>query len=206
MRLLGHPSTINSRKVLWTCVELGLTPVCEDWGGDSASPLDPVFLAINPKGLVPVWMEGDLILTESNTICRYLAAREGRADLLPADPAERARVEGWMDWQATELNGAWRHVFMGRVRNHRAFADARAQEASAAEWNRLMALLDAHLATTGAFVTGAQFTLADIVLALSTNRWEMTPMQRPDLPAVAAWMDRMADRPGFRLHCRNAIP
>ncbi len=206
MKLLGHPSTINTRKVLWTCAELGLTPETEDRGGGAASTLDPAFLAINPKGLVPVLVDGDLVLTESNSICRYLVAREGRADLLPADPAGRAGVESWMDWQATELNSAWRYVFMGRVRKHPAFADSEAQAESVAEWNRLMTLLDTRLVATGAYVTGPQFTLADIVLAVSANRWEMTPMERPDLPAVSAWMTRMADRPGFRSHCRNAIP
>lgn len=206
MKLLGHDTTINTRKVLWTCLELGLSPERESWGGGTASPLSEAFLAINPKGLVPVWIEGDLVLTESNAICRYLAARAGRDDLLPASPAERAIVEGWMEWQATELNSAWRHVFMGRVRAHPDFADPSLQAASAADWNRQMTMLDARLSVTGAYVAGDRFTLADLVLALSANRWEMTPMDRPALPAVADWMDRMADRPGFRAHCRNSIP
>lgn len=205
MKLLGQPKSINVRKVLWTCAELDLSPEREDWGGDARSTSDPQFLALNPKGLVPVLIDGDLVLSESNSICRYLAAREGRTDLLPATAAERAQVEAWMDWQAAELNNAWRFAFMGLVRKHPAFGDADAQLASIRSWNAAMTLLDERLASTGAYVCGAAFTLADIVLALSANRWEMTPMERPDLPAVAAWMDCMSSRPGFMAHCRNGI-
>ena len=34
----------------------------------------------------------------------------------------------------------------------------------------------------------------------------MTPMPRPDLPAVQAYYDRLAERPGFRVHGRNGMP
>lgn len=205
MKLLGQAKSINVRKVLWTCVELGLSPECDDWGGDTRSTSDPEFLALNPKGLVPALIDGTHVLTESNKICRYLAAREGRTDLLPESAAGRAAVEAWMDWQATELNNAWRVAFMGLVRRHPAYADPRAQLDSIQSWNNEMSLLDARLASTDAFVCGDTFTLADIVLALSTNRWQMTPMARPDLPAIEAWMDRLASRPGFTTHCRNGI-
>lgn len=205
MKILGHQNSINVRKVLWTCVELGLSPTCEDWGGDGQSISDPEFLSINPKGLIPVLVDGDFILSESNTICRYLAAREGQDDLLPKNPTARAKVEAWMDWQLSELNTAWRAAFMGLVRKHEDFADPDAQAASIQAWNSAMSLMDKQLSSTGAYICGDIFTLADIVLALSTNRWENTPMLRPDLPAVHAWMDRMSKRAGFISHCRNGI-
>jgi glutathione S-transferase len=94
---------------------------------------------------------------------------------------------------------------MGLVRKHADFADPDAQAASVKTWNSAMSLLDKHLASTGAYICGDIFTLADIVLALSTNRWENTPMTRPDLPAVNAWMDRMSKRAGFISYCRNGI-
>lgn len=206
MKILGQQKSINVRKVLWTCVELGLSPDCEDWGGETRSASDSEFLSINPKGLIPVLVEGDFVLTESNTICRYLAAREGRDDLLPREAAERAKVEAWMDWQLSELNTAWRAAFMGLVRKHPDFADPDAQAASVEAWNSATSLVDQQLASTGAYICGDMFTLADIVLALSTNRWESTPMTRPDLPAVNAWMDRMSKRAGFISYCRNGIP
>ncbi len=58
----------------------------------------------------------------------------------------------------------------------------------------------------GTCAAGAAFTLADVVLGLSTNRWLMTPMQRPALPAVNAWFARLRTRPGFLLHGDNGMP
>ncbi len=194
------------RKVLWTCAELGLAVEREDWGSGFRSPREPAFLALNPNGLVPVLVDGDTVLWESNTICRYLAAREGRTDLLPAGAAGRARVEQWMDWQATELNSAWRYAFMALVRRSPEHADPAAVRASVAAWNGAMALLDAQLARTGAHVAGDAFTLADVVLGLSAQRWRMTPMARPALPAVDAWLARLAPRAGFRDHVDNGQP
>ena len=107
LRVLGKASSINVRKVLWTCQELGLTLEREDWGSGFRSTQEPAFLALNPDGLVPVLIDGERVLWESNTICRYLVGREGCRDLLPQEPGARAAVEMWMDWQATDLNGAW---------------------------------------------------------------------------------------------------
>ena len=206
MKLLGQQNSINVRKVLWTCSELGLSPECENWGGSTRKTSDPGFLRVNSKGLVPVLIDDDLVLTESNTICRYLALREGRSDLLPEIPRQRAIVEAWMDWQATDLNSAWRYAFMGLVRQHPDFGDRNLQYQSIEEWNAAMCLLDAHLRQSGEFVCGHSFTLADIVLALSTNRWKLTPMDRPALHAVDAWIERLSARPGFGAQCENGIP
>lgn len=204
--LLGRPTSINVRKVLWTLAELGLPFEHQpEWAGER-SVRGPAFLALNPNGLVPVLRDGDLVLWESNTICRYLAGRERRTDLLPAEPAPRALVERWMDWQATELNSAWRHAFMALVRKDPRFDDPAQVAASNAAWNRQMALLDAQLAQTGLHVAGAAFTLADIVLAVSAHRWRSTPMEKPPLPAVEAWMRRLEGRAGYALCCGSDTP
>ena len=47
-----------------------------------------------------------------------------------------------------------------------------------------MRLLDEHFEKGGQFVTGEFFTLADVVLGLSTQRWLLTPMDKPHLDAL----------------------
>ena len=206
LQVLGRSSSINVRKVLWTCDELGLEPEHVAWGEGALSLQSPEFLALNPNALVPVLRDGELLLWESNTICRYLASRQGRHDLLPQIPAARARVEQWMDWQATELNNAWRYAFMALVRRSPAHADAAAIDASVANWNRHMSVLNDSLQRTQAFVAGGAFTLADVVLGLATHRWYATPMQRPALSAVERFYDRLCARPAFLRHGRNGLP
>jgi glutathione S-transferase len=206
MRVLGRASSINVRKVLWACDEIGLVFEHEPWGAGVRSTDDPAFKALNPNALVPVLVDDGFVLWESNTICRYLAARAGRTDLLPADAAPRASVEQWMDWQATELNTAWRYAFMALVRQSPQYTDAAAVAASADAWNRHMQILDTRLQHTGSYAAGPAFTLADVVLGLSTHRWFMTPIgPRPRLPAVEAYYERLSERPAFLRHGRNGI-
>lgn len=206
LQVLGRASSINVRKVLWTCAELQLDREHIEWGAGALSLTSPEFLALNPNGQVPVIRDGAITLWESNTICRYLAAKQGATDLLPAAPAARARVEQWMDWQATELNPAWRYAFMGLVRQSAQFQDRSQIDASIAAWNRHMGTLNETLAAGGPFLVGSTFTLADVVVGLSTHRWYATPIERPVLPAVAAYYERLSERPGFQAYGRNGIP
>ncbi|HEY6134739.1 MAG TPA: glutathione S-transferase [Rubrivivax sp.] len=198
LQVIGRASSINVRKVLWTCAEIGLGFERVDAGADHA--------ALNPNRLVPVIRDGEFVLWESNAICRYLARQHGRSDLLPTEPRAQADVERWMDWQAGELNNAWRYAFMGLVRKSPAHTDAAQIASSIAHWNRHIALLETRLQATGAFITGTHFTLADVVLGLSVQRWWLAPIDRPALPAVAGYHGRLLDRPGFRTWGANGDP
>lgn len=206
LRILGKASSINVRKVLWTCRELGLDYRREDWGAGFEATDKPEFLAMNPNGLVPVIEDENGVLWESNTICRYLAGKMERFDLLPAQPRERALVEQWMDWQATELNNSWRYAFLALARRNPAYTDPDQIADSARSWTATMAILERQLAGTGAYLLGDGFTLADIGIGLSVHRWFMTPLaERPVLPATAAYYDLLGARPGYLEHGRNAV-
>lgn len=206
LTILGKASSINVRKVLWLCEEIGLEYSREDWGADFRSTDDPAFLALNPHGLVPVLRDGDTVLWESNTILRYLATKHARHDLLPADPASRGKIEMWMDWQATEFNAAWSYAFQGLVRHNPACQDPAMLAQSIAGWTRQVAILDGRLQSSR-HVASDEFTLADIPVGLAVNRWFMTPIPlRPDFAAVSAYYDRLAGRAAFRSHGRNGLP
>lgn len=196
LRILGKASSINVRKVLWACEEIGIAYSRADDGPE---------LARNPNGLVPVIVDGDFVLWESNSIIRYLATKWDARALLPREAQARAGVDQWIDWQATEFNNSWRYAFSAIVRRNPAFDDARRIEESKSAWTRMVAILDAQLARTGAYVTGPAFTLADIPIGLSVNRWFMTPMTRPPFAAVASYYERLSARPAFLKHGRNGI-
>ncbi|HZB55065.1 MAG TPA: glutathione S-transferase N-terminal domain-containing protein, partial [Reyranella sp.] len=159
----------------------------------------------NPNGLVPVIVDGDFVLWESNSIIRYLANKSTAEALLPTEPQARAEVDRWIDWQATEFNSAWRYAFSAIVRKNPAFHDAREIEASKKQWTHMAAILDGQLARTLGHVAGAAFTLADIPIGLSVNRWFVTPFERPSFPHVKAYYERLSGRPAFLKHGRNGI-
>lgn len=108
MRLHDHPRSSNAQKVRFLLGVLGLAyerrrvpfePPRPDW-----------HLAVNPIGGIPALIDGELVLAESNTILRYLAEREGRDDLLPADAAERAQIDWLLDTVAMTLRPACREI------------------------------------------------------------------------------------------------
>ena len=96
LKILGKASSINVRKVLWTCVELDLPFEREDWGSGFQPTDAPAFLALNPNAMVPVIQDGDFTLWESNSIIRYLANQYGDGALYPAEARLRAGwINGW---------------------------------------------------------------------------------------------------------------
>ncbi|WP_166217375.1 glutathione S-transferase family protein [Pseudomonas atagonensis] len=206
LRILGKASSINVRKVLWTCTELQIPFEREDWGSGFKSTETPEFLALNPCAMVPVIQDGDFTLWESNSIIRYLATRDCGSPLYPADAKTRARIDQWIDWQASELNRSWSYAFMSLVRQSPKHQDSAALAGAIEQWSQNMAIVNRQLESTGAYIGGNQFSLADIPIGLSVNRWFETPLQHPHLPAVSAYYDRLNQREGFRLYGRNGTP
>jgi glutathione S-transferase len=206
LRIYGYAASINVRKVLWTCAELGLDFEREDWAGPFRPTSDPVFLALNPIGMVPVIDDDGIIIWESNTIARYLASSRGRVELLPTDPRQRAHIEMWMDWQASDFNNSWRVAFQGLVRKSPDHREASAIERSMASLSRMVALVDAQLAKSGGYICGAQFSLADIPIGLSIQRWRSIPADKPRLAHVDRYYERLCERTGFRLYGRDGGP
>jgi glutathione S-transferase len=206
LRILGKASSINVRKVLWTCAELQIPFTREDWGSGFRSTNTPQFLALNPCAMVPVIEDGDFTLWESNSIIRYLVSRYGGAQLYPSEPMARARVDQWIDWQASELNRSWSYPLMSLVRKSPDYQDSAALATGIEHWSKNMQILDRQLQSTGAYVSGEVFSLADIPIGLSVNRWFETPLAHPHLPAVSAYYDRLNQRNGYRLYGRNGTP
>ncbi len=202
-KVLGHTSSINVRKVLWTLDELGVAYEREDWGQGFSPTSDPKFLKLNPNALVPVLVDQHGPIWESNAICRYLAAD---TPLFPQERRQRALVDQWMDWQCTELNTAWRYAFAGLVRKTPGFDDPKQIQVSVTAWNTAMGLLSARLVDTGCYVAGDQFTLADIVLGLSAHRWLFSPIERESWPTISAYYERLKLRPAFQRWSLPEVP
>lgn len=196
LKVLGRVSSINVRKVLWVCDELGLAYEREDWGTGFRNVLDPSFLKLNPNAQVPVIVDGDVILWESHTILRYLANCYRAETLYPTEPLARAHVDQWLDWQANDLNPAWIYAFNSLARRSAEHHIPAAVALSITGWIRLMSVLDGHLRDRE-YVVSDTFSLADIAIGLSVTRWLATPFDKPNLPAVTAYYDRLSRRPAF---------
>lgn len=207
LEIYGRANSINVRKVLWMCGELGLAYERTDWGRGFRATSEPEFRSVSDFGVVPVIVDDGFVLRESNTIVRYLATKHGRDDLYPKGLRERATVEQWMDWASTDLYQGVRPVFLGLVVRMAPYKDQpEVIKAAGREWNGQMERLDRHLAASGPYVTGARFTIADIPVGLTVNRWAAIDFEKPALPAVSAYYERLSERPAFRAHGRNGTP
>ncbi len=207
LKIYGRANSINVRKVLWLCGEIGQKFEREDWGRGFKPTSDAAFQKVSQFGVVPVIDDEGFVLRESNTIVRYLASKHGRHDLYPTDLKQRATVEQWMDWAATDIYTSIRPVFLGLQVKMAPFKDDVAGiDAGKKEWARQMNLLDAHLAKHGPYVTGNSFTIGDISVGLIVNRWYGIAFDKPAFKAIQAYYDRLSERADYREHGRNGTP
>lgn len=195
LELWGRTNSVNVKKVLWTLEELNLAYVRHDAGGAFGVVDTPAYRAMNPNGLVPTLVDGDVTLWESNTICRYLAARHGDGRLLSTDPAVRAGTEQWMDW-CHSFAHPFRDVIFGLVRTPPEKRDLAAIERGRQACARLFTIADAALARQP-WLSGATFGLADIVLGTYAYVWFELAIARPATPHLTYWYEELRKRPAW---------
>ncbi|AJZ63370.1 hypothetical protein OI25_6513 [Paraburkholderia fungorum] len=209
MELYGRRNSINVQKVMWCLAELGLNEGRDfqriDAGLQFGVVDTPEFLALNPNGLVPTLVDGDVVLWESNTIVRYLASSREERALLPVNPAARAEVERWMDWQLGTLWATLRVAFLGLTRVPEAERNYDAIRASHLEAARLLRIVDDALSHQ-LFLAQRHFTVADIGVALAAVRWFDLALEFADVlgtyaqrPFLVDWLGRVIDRPAYRI-------
>jgi len=199
LKIWGRRNSINVMKVLWLCEELALPFDRVDAGMQYGVVNTPEYAAMNPNRKVPTIDDDGFVLAESNTIVRYLAAKHGREDLLPADPQARARVESWMDWASFSLAIAMTPLFWQLIRTPEDKRDPKVIAANAAEAERCMRILDGQLAGKP-HLAGRAFTLADVPAAAFVHRWLALPIEHPPLPRLEDYYRRMLERPAYRAH------
>jgi glutathione S-transferase len=193
----GRTNSINVQKVLWCCEELALSYDRKDAGGKFGIVNTPEYRALNPNGLVPTMDDDGFVVWESNVIVRYLCAKHGKDTLWPQDLRTRAIAEQWMDWHVSTYSPAIRDAFWQLVRTPPEQRDANAIAASARKSAEAMTLLDAHLARHP-FVAGDAFSMGDIPMGAGTWRYYQLAIERPSLPNLQRWLERLSERPAFR--------
>jgi glutathione S-transferase len=197
LRIWGRSTSINVQKVLWCCAELDVPYHRVDVGGPFGGNREPEYLRLNPNGLVPTISDGGFVLWESNAIVRYLATRYGMGTLCPEDLAERADADRWMDWQLGTLWAGFRPAFIGLVRTPPEERDQANIAAAIEKTAGNLAILDAHLAGRD-YVTGPSLTMADIPLGVTAYRWFNLDIERPPMPNLEAWYERLRARDPYR--------
>lgn len=200
MKLYSGPLSLFARKVEIALGEKGLdferemVPFSQEQG---YSPKHPAVLAANPKGQVPVLLDGPLALFDSTVIIEYLDEAYPAPPLMPTDPAARARCR-LLELTADEILLRPLQRLMHRTEPESPDPVRRRQletEAARAE-DELRALFrDIGARLEGEYLCGG-FSIADIGMFMSLLFARR--LRGPDLgevPVLAAWFERVAARP-----------
>lgn len=197
LRVWGRNNSTNVKKVLWCLEELGLSYERIDVGGQFGKLNDPQYRALNPNGLIPCLQDEDFILWESNTIVRYLAAQYGDNSLYLPDARQRASAEKWMDWATSSVVDPFKTVFIGLVRTAPERQNKEKIAQGIEQLNQLMTIADEVLSQQD-YLSGEHFGIGDIPLGCLAYAWFNLPIERPELPHLQRWYQRLTTRAAFQ--------
>ena len=126
-----------------------------------------------------------------------IARTYGEGGLQPADPGSLAHADQWMDWLTSTLAHPLVQVFFNKVRKPADQQDPDAIATGTAGCARLYGQLDSHLAGQD-YLAGDAFTMGDIPVGVTLYRYFNLDIERPALPNVTAWYERLQERAAYR--------
>jgi glutathione S-transferase len=188
-------------RVHWAIEELGIPYEGIKMDFKAGDTRKPDFLKINPNGKVPTLVDDGAPYFESVAINIHLGEKYGVAKGLW--PASGTRAHGlamsWITWAGVSLLSAATRVLINvspEIPEER--KNAKEAEVARKEFEDLLGLLDAHLASSP-YLAGDTFTIADAHIA--ADMWWYRMVIVPDLgrwPNLNGWVSRCMERPAFK--------
>ena len=195
-------NTPNGRKVSILLEELGVPYTAHRVSIMDGDQFKPEFLAISPNNKIPAIIDRNadggvpVSVFESGAILIYLAEKYGK--FLPTNPAGRAATLQWLMWQMGGLG-----PMTGQLGYFHKFAKEdvpHAKERYLNEVKRLFGVLNKQLETTGAYVTGDDYTIADIAIVpwvMALDFYGLADMIE-EQPAIKRYVDQIGERPAVK--------
>jgi glutathione S-transferase len=179
--------------------ELGVRYRLELVDRDKGAHKTPEYLRLNPAGLIPVLVDGELVLPETAAICLHLADRHPDAALAPAlGTAERAHYYRWFAYLTNTLQAEiLTHSYPERLADDEASAQMIRKHAR----RRIAVMLDLienHLRASGPWLLGANYSAVDPFLFVLCRWTRNLPSPARDRPAIRRLLDATLQRPAAR--------
>jgi glutathione S-transferase len=191
MKLYYHPLSGHSHRAHLGLSLLGIPHELAQVNLAEAEHKSPEFLKLNPFGQIPVLIDGDAVIADSNAILVYAVRKSGKTDWLPQTPDGEAAVQRWLSVAAGEIAygpcAARLITVFGRK-----FDAAEVIERA----HRVLGLIDAQLAGRD-FIAAATPTIADIALYSYIVNAPEGNVDLSGYPQVGAWLERIEALPGF---------
>jgi glutathione S-transferase len=100
LRLYRIPFSTNVERIALALAHKGVEVEYVEVDPDDRSPV----VAVSSQELVPVLIDGDLVLSDSPAILEYLEVRFPEPPLFPPEPARREELRSFLDW----FNQVWK--------------------------------------------------------------------------------------------------
>lgn len=196
-----HVPNSRSLRVIWLMEELE-----EPYEVETVTfPLDDKFLALGPTASIPTIVDGDIVMGESIAILQYLTGRRLQKSLElkitvgpKPDPAAYAEHLQLLHLGESSLMAPL--VLLGVTRK-RAPAEQRSNfttELCEERLARRMDALEARLTDGRTWITGEDFTIADISVGTALGYARSCGLDSLPGPRMSAWLDRVQARPAYR--------
>ncbi|SAK70788.1 glutathione S-transferase [Caballeronia calidae] len=194
MKLYYHPLSGHAHRALLFLNVLAIDHEEAFVDLAAAEHKTPEYLKLNCFGQVPVLVDGDTVIADSNAILVYLAKKSGDTTWLPETPAEAAAVQRWLSVAAGQIAFGPAAARLITVFG----AKFNAEEVIARAHN-VLKVIDSELANRDwiADIGSTHPTIADIALY---SYIASAPEGNVDLSAYAnvnAWLKRVEALPGF---------
>lgn len=146
---------------------------------------------LNPWGEIPILVDGDVVLRDSQAILVYLALKYAGSEWLPRDPAGMAEVVQWLSTAVNEIqNGPASARLIDKFGYSLDKADTLRRSA------RILPLLDAHLSRHDWLAAGHP-TIADCAVFPYVALAHEGGVNLEPYPNIQAWIRRVMGLPGF---------
>ncbi|MEN9887757.1 MAG: hypothetical protein RL758_2335 [Pseudomonadota bacterium] len=157
------------------------------------------YLQMNPRGQVPVLVDGDTVITQIVAICSYLADKFPEAGFLPKEPLARAKAMETFAWMNNTVHPTFTHYFMpGKFTSNEA-VHGDLKQAAAEQYRGLLAdiesMVKAKNAKGHAHMLGDKISPLDPYV-LTLLRWGTIAGINPaDYPETWAYVQKLATEP-----------
>jgi glutathione S-transferase len=201
MKLYMHPVSMTSRPVRLFIAESGIQVDEQLVDVMTGEHHGPAFSAVNPSKMVPVLEDGDLRLTESSAILKYLADKID-SPAYPKDLKQRAKVNEAMDWFNSNFYRDFAYglcypqLFPHHKRPTEAVQKATLEWAQERTQNWLKILNDSIIGDRR-YVVGNSVTIADYFGVCLLTLGEVTRCDWSKYPNVKRWVDTMKQLPSW---------
>lgn len=152
----------------------------------------PDYVKLNRFGQVPVLVDGDTVVADSNAILVYAAKKYGRTDWLPETPAEAAAVQRWLSVAAGQVAFG-----PAAARLITVFGAAFDPDEVIARAQAVLTVIDAELEGRDWIAGGPKPSVADVALYSYIARAPEGNVELSGYPKVNAWLARIEALPGF---------